>query len=201
MSERKSSVEVTAVRKGNVEVSASHSHFSLVLTGDGRVMAFGHNSDGQLGDGTTTDHHSPVEVTALGGGNAEVSAGYDHSLVLTGDGRVMAFGHNSDGQLGDGTTSDRHSPVEVTALGGGNAEVSASHSHFSLVLTGDGRVMAFGHNYDGQLGDGTTTNRHSPVEVTALGGGNAEVSAGFDHSLVLKEVQHYHRWPFCFCER
>eukprot|EP01043_Picozoa_sp_COSAG02_P035560 COSAG02_NODE_2555_length_8532_cov_7.259900_1_plen_103_part_10 len=83
-----------------------------------RVMAFGYNGNGRLGDGTTTDRHSPVEVTALGGENVAVSAGGGHSLVLTGDGRVMAFGYNGNGRLGDGTTTDRHSPVEVTALGG-----------------------------------------------------------------------------------
>ena len=147
-------------------------------------MAFGLNDAGQLGDGTTTDRHSPVEVTAVGGENMAVSAGGVHSLVLTGDGCVMAFGYNDAGQLGDGTTSDRHSPVEVTALGGENVAVAAGYYH-SLVLTGDGRVMAFGWNWYGQLGDGTTTERHSPVEVTAVGGENVAVSAGFWYSLVL----------------
>jgi hypothetical protein len=89
-----------------------------------RVMAFGWNRHGGLG---------PVEVTALGGENVAVSAGVAHSLVLTGDGRVMAFGSNDYGRLGDGTTTDRHSPVELTALGGENVAVSAGRFH-SLVL-------------------------------------------------------------------
>ena len=100
-------------------------------------------------------------------------------------GRVMAFGYNNYGQLGDGSTTNRNSPVTVGALGSDNAQLVAGYYH-SLVLKADGRVMAFGYNTNGQLGDGSTTQRNSPVTVGALGSDNAQLVAGGYHSLVLK---------------
>ena len=100
-------------------------------------------------------------------------------------GRVLAFGSNNRGQLGDGSTTQRHSPVEIASLGGDNAQVAAGASH-SLILKADGRVLAFGSNKYGQLGDGSTTERHSPVEIASLGGDNAQVAAGGHHSLILQ---------------
>jgi alpha-tubulin suppressor-like RCC1 family protein len=100
------------------------------------VFGFGYNGYGQLGDGTTTDHHTagstPTEIAALGADNAEVAAGGYHSLVRKADGRVFGFGYNDNGQLGDGTTTDRGTPTEITALGADNAEVAAGYYH-SLV--------------------------------------------------------------------
>jgi alpha-tubulin suppressor-like RCC1 family protein len=74
-----------------------------------------------------------VQVTSLGSNNAEVAAGGSHSLVRKTDGTVWAFGYNNRGQLGDGTTCDRNTPVQVTSLGTNNAQLSAGRWH-SLVL-------------------------------------------------------------------
>eukprot|EP01051_Picozoa_sp_SAG22_P022619 SAG22_NODE_5488_length_1005_cov_1.080574_1_plen_302_part_10 len=169
-------------------------------------MAFGRNNWGQLGIDVSqletcsdqpanvdrwgnawspTCATSPAEVTALGDDNAQVAAGCGYSLVLKTDGRVMAFGMNNYGQLGDGTTTYRFTPIEVTGLGSDNAQL-VGHYH-SLVLKKDGRVMAFGRNNQGQLGDGTTTEHHSPIEVVSLGSDNAQVVVGVaGFSLVLK---------------
>eukprot|EP01046_Picozoa_sp_COSAG06_P042740 COSAG06_NODE_5489_length_3446_cov_2.584105_1_plen_858_part_00 len=178
-----SPVEIASLGGDNAQVVAGNAH-SLILKTDGRVLAFGSNSQGQLGDGSTTDRHSPVEIASLGGDNAQVAAGNYHSLILKTDGRVLAFGYNGYGQLGDGSTT-RISPVEIASLGGDNAQVVAGGCH-SLILKTDGRVLAFGSNGQGQLGDGSTTQRHSPVEIASLGGDNAQVAAGGCHSLILK---------------
>ena len=69
-------------RSSNYEQVAAGGYHSLVLKADGSVVAFGYNGHGQLGDGSTTDRHSPVAVAALGGDNAQVAAGGHHSLVL-----------------------------------------------------------------------------------------------------------------------
>ena len=138
--------------------AASH---SLALKSDGTVVAWGDNSSGQLGDGTTTNHTTPVAVPGLTG--VVAIAAYSHSLALKSDGTVVAWGGNYSGQLGDGTTSSRYNPLAVPGLTGVVAVAAAGHS---LVLKSDGTVVAWGSNYAGQLGDGTTTQRTSPVAVT-----------------------------------
>ena len=71
---------------------------------------------------------------SLGGDNAQVAAGGAYSLILKADGRVLAFGNNGNGRLGDGSTTERHSPVEIASLGGDNAQVVACGAHSSLIL-------------------------------------------------------------------
>ncbi|MFH1321405.1 MAG: Ser-Thr-rich GPI-anchored membrane family protein, partial [Bacteroidota bacterium] len=153
--------------------------YSLALLSDGRVLAWGCNYDGQLGDGTTTDRHTPVEVTGITDA-VMVEAGYYHSLALLSDGRVLAWGSNEYGQLGDGTTTDRHTPVEVTGIT--DAVAIAAGGYYSLALLSDASVLAWGCNEYGLLGDGTTTYRHTPVEVTGITDA-VMVEAGYYHSL------------------
>ena len=96
---------------GSANESGPFAPHTVVLKADGRVMAFGDNDSGQLGDGSTTKRANPVEVAALGRDNAQIAAGENHTVVLKADGCVMAFGYNSHGQLGDGSTTDRRNPV------------------------------------------------------------------------------------------
>jgi alpha-tubulin suppressor-like RCC1 family protein len=83
---------------------------SLAIRRDGTLWAWGFNWLGQLGDGTTTDRHRPVQVLT---DVVSVAAGWEHSLAIRRDGTLWAWGRNEFGQLGDGTTTDRHRPVQV----------------------------------------------------------------------------------------
>jgi hypothetical protein len=107
----------------------------------------------------------------------EVSAGYVHSLSRTTAGAVRAWGSNAVGQLGDGTTVDRRSPVGVLS---GAEDISAGLLH--SLAAGGGNAWGWGWNAFGQLGDGTTTDRSTPVLLAgsphAFG-----VAAGAYHSL------------------
>ncbi len=166
---------------GVAAVSAGNA-FTLALMGNGTVMSWGDNSVGQLGDGTASnDSNVPVAVKGLTGVTA-VAAGFEHGLALLSNGTVMAWGDNSDGELGNGTTTNSDVPVAVTGLSGVSA-VSAGGDD-SLALLSNGTVVAWGDNSYGELGNGSTTNNNTPVAVTGLSGVTA-VSAGLEHSLAL----------------
>jgi Tol biopolymer transport system component len=110
---------------------------------------------------------------------AAISAGFGHSLFLRKDGSAWATGRNDQGQLGDGTTTNRTKPVQVMT---DVAAISAGGNH-SLFLKKDGTVWASGQNDDGRLGDGTKTNQRKPVPVLTK---VTAISAGDVHSLFLK---------------
>ncbi len=156
-----------------VAAGAGGSH-SLARLADGTVMAWGNNTSGQLGIGTTSQGETPpVAVTGLSD-VASVAAGNNHNLALLIDGTVMAWGDNTNGQLGDGTTTSHSTPtpvpglssvVAVAADGFSDGNGGPGGSNHSLALLADGTVKAWGDNTFGQLGDGTTVQRNSPVTV------------------------------------
>ena len=162
-------------------VSAGALH-TVALKADGTVLAWGDNSQGQLGDGTTTQRTSPVAVSGLSDVVA-VAAGHSHTVALKADGTVLAWGLNSDGELGNGTTTNRLSPMAVPGLTGVVAlEAGGYHT---VALKADGTVRAWGDNQYGQLGDGTRANRLSPVVIPGLNGVVA-VTTGGSHTMALK---------------
>ena len=112
------------------------------------------------------------------------AGGYEHSARLKPDGTVWSWGRNSSGQLGDGTTTQRNSPVKVLGLSGVTA-LATGQSH-TVALLQDGTVWVWGANSYGQLGDGTTTQRNSPVQVPGLSGIIA-ISAGESHTAALRQ--------------
>ena len=78
-------------------------------------MAWGWNNGGQLGDGTTTDRWTPIQVTGLSQ-VVSIGAGASHSLAIKSDGSVWVWGNNAEGELGDGTTVNRLLPVPITGF-------------------------------------------------------------------------------------
>src|SRR6266581_2797973 len=159
-------------------VSAGFNHTCGVTTA-GAAYCWGHNIEGQLGDGTRTDRTSPVAVLR-GLSFAAMSAGFSHTCGVTTAGAAYCWGRGGNGNLGDGSATSRTSPVAVVG-GLSFAAVSAGVFGHTCGVTTAGAAFCWGNNTLGQLGDGTTTDRTSPVAV--LGGLSfAAVNAGeFGH--------------------
>jgi len=162
-----------------VAVSAGRRH-SLFLDADSTVWAVGNNECGKLGDpGIVGPQNRAIKVKGPDGVQPlrnviAIAAGENHSLFLTKDGRVWAVGCNSSGQLGDGTTQNRRTVVPVVKADGSPFDsviAIAAGEDFSLFLRQDGSVWAVGDNMNGQLGDGTTQDRLTPVQVKMRNGG------------------------------
>lgn len=184
---------VPATRKV-ISLAAGASH-SLALCSDGTVYAWGLNTNGQLGDNSNTQRLTPVSVNTAGALSGKtvvaIAAGASHSMALCSDGKVVTWGLNSTGQLGDNSTTPRNSPVLVVTSGILSTKtvigIAAGASH-CLALCSDGTVAAWGSNASGQLGDSTNSQRNSPVAVTTASGalfGKAVtmVAGGGSHSL------------------
>ena len=180
---------------------------------DVTTLAWGDNGSGQLGDGTTIHRSTPVSVCAPGRTApctrfltdvVDIAAGTSHSLALRKDGTVLAWGNNGGGQLGDGTSTNRRTPVRVCAPGQTapctqfltHVHTITAHGGHSLALRKDDTVVAWGTNGFGQLGDGTTVNRRTPVRVCAPGQTAPctqflthvhTIGAGRTHSLALRD--------------
>jgi alpha-tubulin suppressor-like RCC1 family protein len=168
-------------------VSAGAFH-TVALQKDMTLWAWGNNLHGQLGDGTTKDKTAPVRIGTDNRWFA-VSAGDQHTVALNWcDGcwttyTLWAWGFNAYGQLGDGTTADKTSPVRIGMDTTWN-KVSAG-SHHAMALKKDGTLWAWGNNSHGQMGDGTTENKNSPVQI-GTDSKWVSISAGGLHSLALK---------------
>ena len=163
-----------------LSIDAGSNH-SFAIRNDGTLWSWGHNYYGQLGDGTTINRNTPVQISNLTG-ITTIAAGDAHSLAVKNDGMVWSWGSNTNGQLGDGTTINRNTPVQVSNLTG--ITTIAPGGMHSLAVKNNGTVWSWGYNYYGQLGDGTQTNRTAPVQVPNLTDITA-IATGFHHSLAV----------------
>ncbi len=168
-----------------VDVAGLTSGVSMVATGDfscavlttGAVKCWGWDGFGQLGDnraGMSLVSSLPIQVQGLTSGYVAVGAGQSYACALSSAGGVKCWGWNVDGMLGDNTTIERHTPVDVVGLGSGITALSVGNRH-ACVLTSGGGVRCWGA---GPLGDGTATGHLTPIDVPGLGSGISAVSAG-----------------------
>ncbi len=167
-----------------IEAIAAGGRYTCALTASGGVKCWGANELGQVGDGTTTDRWTPVNVSGLSSGVQAIAAGGRHTCALTLSGGVKCWGVNDAGQLGDGSTTNRLTPVNVSGLSNSIQAIAAGTNH-TCALTIGGGVKCWGQNSAGQLGDGTSINRSTPVDVSGLTAGVQAIAAGAFHTCVL----------------
>jgi alpha-tubulin suppressor-like RCC1 family protein len=189
---------------GNVTSISAGNNFTLALTADGKVAAWGYNQDGETGRGTLSATETlPVNVKLNDDGSdlgniVAISAGYRFALALASDGRVAAWGDNTSGQLAQNNSIGNSSRAVMVKNAVGNgllaniAMVGAGGTH-AIVMDTDGRVSGWGSNGFGELGDGNATVRAQallPIPVVDTTGGGqlsnvASIAAGYHHSQAI----------------
>jgi alpha-tubulin suppressor-like RCC1 family protein len=176
----------------DVKSGANFTHHVAALKTDGTLWAWGRNDFGQVGDNTTVARSSPVQVGALTTWS-KLAAGQENSLALKESGSLWAWGRNNSGQLGDGTVVYRSSPVQIGALTTWSYVGQGSLSLFSFAIKTDGTLWAWGSNNLGQLGDSTTVNKSSPVQVGLLTNWS-KASPGLNHAIAVKTDGTFWAW-------
>lgn len=186
--------DVIAVSAGNI--------FNLALKSDGTVWAWGWNSSGQLGNGTSKESVFPQQVKISQNGTivpltnivkicAASASGGNHCLALKDDGTVWAWGSNMYSQLGDNTTSSRYRPIQIPGLD--SVIMLSAGSKHSMALKSDGTIWTWGRNYYGQLGTGNTENSKIPVRVNSIPS-ITSISVGYEYSLAVTNNGEVYAW-------
>ncbi|HMJ11724.1 MAG TPA: hypothetical protein VK524_09950, partial [Polyangiaceae bacterium] len=172
--------ECLAVEKQKI---AGGTAFTCAITTTLGVACWGANDSGQLGRGDTS--RQETNKAAIGGLSdvVQVTAGRDHACVLLNGGAVRCWGDNNVGQLGDGSNSDRSTPVAVAGLTDA-IWVAAGDQHTCAVRAG-GSVVCWGEGDDGRLGNGGTANQNAPTPVANIADA-AQVAAGMNSTCALR---------------
>lgn len=179
---------------GVMQVVSGLGH-TCALTASGGVKCWGDNWEGKLGNGSIVDSYVPVDVVGLTDGVSAISSSHKHSCALTANGGVKCWGRNWHGELGDGTTTYRVAPVEVTGLSSGVKGIAVGGFHTCALLT-DGNIKCWGANWHGQLGDDSKEQRLLPVDVVGLDAPAIALIAGKYHTCALLETGGVQCWGY-----
>jgi alpha-tubulin suppressor-like RCC1 family protein len=166
---------------------------ACALTEAGGVLCWGRNWEGQLGIGATGDTRVPTPVVGLDSGVSAITAGDWHACALLDTGAVRCWGRGTSGQLGDESRVYRFSPVAVTGQSAQAIAIGAGGEH-TCALTRGGTIECWGFNIAGELGDGTTVTRTTPVAVTGLAGKATALALGRRHTCALLESGSVQCW-------
>ena len=164
------------------------------------VKCWGENIKGQLGDGTTTTRTTPVDVNLLASGVDALAIGVQHTCALLSTGGMKCWGNNGSGELGDNgvCVTPCSTPVNVVGLSSGVTKITAggyAGAGRSCAVQ-NGGAKCWGKNDTSQLGDGTTTDRSTPVTVSGLGSGVADINTGGGHTCAITTGATAKCWGF-----
>ena len=176
-----------AAQFGPITTASGGSGHSAMIKADGTLWLWGSNSSGQLGIGSSDSGQHPVPVQPAPGTtwkSITASNNSSHTIAVRNDGTLWSWGNNGNGQLGDGTTTQRTSPVMIGTESNWLA-VAAGGVH-TLALKTDGTLWSWGYNFYGQLGDGTTTQRTTPLQIGTASNW-AAICGGLYHSVAIKQ--------------
>ena len=159
------------------QIGAGFYHTCAALE-SGTMKCWGLNDKGQLGDSTTKDRKTPVNVSGLTGVKL-IAVGWYHTCATLDSDTTKCWGLNNKGQLGDNTNKDSNTPVTVSGLTG--VKLIAAGSAHTCAMLDSGKVKCWGWNQDGLLGDKRTKDSNTPVNVTGLTGVK-QIAAGWGHA-------------------
>jgi alpha-tubulin suppressor-like RCC1 family protein len=146
----------------------------------------GFGRGGNIGDGTMLNRWTPTAVSGLNSGVTMVSFGIHHTCAIVGSSAALkCWGYNEYGAIGDGTNTNRLTPVAVSQLTSGVVMVSAGQHHTCAIDGSSGGLFCWGSNQFGELGDNSNTNRNTPTAVHGLNTGVSTVSAGSSHTCAV----------------
>ena len=178
------------------------------ISAGGNVFCWGINTDGELGNNTTTESNTPVEVLGVSGigdltGVVSLASGQDQTCAVSSSGNVFCWGQDEYGALGNNSTTSSSTPVEVLGDAGvgnlsGIVSLTAGYQHV-CALTSSGTVFCWGSNATGQLGNDTTNQEFTPVEVLGVAGAGdlsniVNLSAGNGHTCALASTGNVYCW-------
>ncbi len=162
-SSRHTQTEIPVPPSASWKAVSAGDHHTCARASDASLFCWGSNSDGQVGDGTTTQRTSPVKV-GVGHTWAAVSAGSIHTCARRDTTNTLfCWGDNTRGEVGDGTTIDRHGPTQEKGLGPWTLGVAGYHH--TCGLKSDGTLYCWGCNGYGEIGTGRGANAHVPTQV------------------------------------
>jgi alpha-tubulin suppressor-like RCC1 family protein len=170
--------------------------FALAIDKNGRAWAWGVNGNGQLGNNSTISQRTPVSVLGAVKTFCKVSVGGFHSLAIDKNGRLWAWGNNSNGQLGNNTSANSVcTPVSVLGaiktfchIAGGNSQ--------SVAIDKNGQAWGWGFNGSGQTGDGSATDRLTPVSVQGQKKTFCKIASGNGVTLSIDNYGRLWAWGF-----
>lgn len=190
-------------KKGIVEFVFGSGPHVLAVSDIGEVFSWGHNGYGQLGQGavvpltTNSTGGFPQRIQAALSGKklVKVACGGHHTVALTTEGEVYAWGYNSCGQVGSGNTTNQSTPrkVELSPEGVDCSSIACGQAS-SVALTVSGKLVTWGCNGNGQLGIGSTTNQSVPCKLHLPGVCIKQVVCGYAHVLALSDDGTLYSW-------
>ncbi|MFA7561662.1 MAG: InlB B-repeat-containing protein [Candidatus Izemoplasmatales bacterium] len=188
----------------SLNLGVSH---GAVITSANRILTWGYNGFGQLGNGNINNSSLPIDITenlslSQGEDIKQVALSFVNTMVLTSTGRVFAWGNNAYGQLGNESPYVGTFPAEITEYfsldSTDKIEFLSMGMHHALALTDDNKIFSWGRNDYGQLGNNSTTNKNIPLNITEIFNLDddriREIHSGYHHNLVMTENGKIYVW-------
>ena len=191
----------------NVMVSkiAGGSNFTVSIDNTGKVYAWGINTNGQLGNGNNTQKTTPTLVNTGAIVNkviVSIACGAYHAIAIDNTGSLYGWGYNGSGQLGDGTNVDKNTPILINTGAIANKVIVsiACGYYYTIALDNTGKLYAWGYNFLGQLGDGTSgagVDKNVPILINTGAIANkviVSIAAGYNHTAAIDNTGNVYTW-------